>query len=162
MRIVPSTTLAASLFLAGTTLALAEEKQMTTADILDTDQGVLFVNNLGTPIVDAFARPREQCDLYLCDEWRQLDREGWSLSSGKAAAMGLIFSTPDGQPRACKWALKVATEDGMAYEFDAFDVCVPDLRNQISFRKDSDGEVTAVHGWRDEKGEAQTTTVAAK
>lgn len=160
MRILPITMLAAGLFVGGT--ALADSHQMTTADIKDTDQGVLFVNSLGTPIADAFASPREQCELYKCDDWRQLDREGWTLSPGKAAAMGMIFSSPDGQPRVCQWAVKVVTEDAMTYEFDAFNVCTPHLRNEIDFRKDEDGKVTAVQSWKDEEGEKQSATVAAK
>lgn len=161
MRAAVSMTLAAGLLFAATSLSFAEERQMTTEDIPADLQGVLFVNGLGSPIVDAFASPREHCDVFLCDQWRQLDREGWTLSPDKAAAMGMIFSTPEGQPRVCKWAVQVVTEDGQTYTFEPLDVCVPELRNRFDFRRGSDGSVTAVHTWRDEQGQRQTSRIAA-
>ena len=164
MKTLSMTALAAALSITAAGVAVAEEQQMTTADIKPTDQGVLFVNDLGTPIVDAFARPREQCELYLCDDWRQLDddKAAWALSAGKAAAMGMIFSTPDGQPRVCQWELKIVTEDAMSYEFEPLNVCVPDLRNRVAFKKDDDGKGVAVQSWEDAEGAVQSAVVSAR
>ncbi len=135
---------------------------MTTADIKPTDQGVLFVNYLGVPIVDAFAQPREQCEVYLCDQWRSLDPKGWVLENGKASAMGMIFSSPEGQPKICQWALKIVTEDAHSYAFGPMNICVPELRNRIDFIRSEDGQIKAVQHWKDEKGLPQSSAFVAQ
>lgn len=163
MKIASKTALVAALFAAGTALSqAAEEPRQVPAQIKATDEGVLFANHLGADIAEAYAQPKEKCDVYLCNEWRRIDRGGaTTLTAGKAAAMGLIFSPKAGGPRVCQWDIKVVTVEPMTYEFGPFDVCVPDLRNKISFKKDGD-QVTATQSWKDDKGDVQTATVDAR